>query len=72
MFYKVGLLKNSGKLIGFFLLDKVAHHQACNFIKKRLQGRRFTVNFSKLLKAPCGTPPVSASDFNVAFLTLRR
>ena len=65
MFYKVGLLKNFGKLTGL-------HHQACNFIKKRLQGKRFTVNFSKLLKAPCGTPPVSASDFNVTFLTLRR
>ena len=31
-----------------FLSDKVVHHQACNFIKKRLQLRCFTVNFAKL------------------------
>ena len=55
----------------FFLLDKVAHHQACNVIKKRLQRKCFTANFAKLLKAPCRTPPVSASDFNATFLTLR-
>ena len=33
-----------------FLSDKVVHHQACNFIEKRLQLRCFTVNFAK--KAP--------------------
>ena len=58
MFYKIGLLKNFGKLC----LDKVAHHQADNFIKKRLQHRCFTVKFAKLLET---------SDFNLTFLTLR-
>ena len=54
------------------LLDKVAHHQACNFINKRLQRRCFTMNFAKLLKAPCRTPLVSASEFNATFFTLDR
>ena len=54
----------------FFFFEKVAHRQACNFIKKRLQHRCFTVNFAKLLKALCRTPPVSASNFNSAFLTI--
>ena len=52
----------------FFLLDEVAHHQACNFIKKRLQRRCFTVNFAKFLKAPSRTPPVNASAVNATFL----
>ena len=34
-----------------FLSDKVVQHQACNFIKKRLQFRCFTVNFAKVLEA---------------------
>ena len=55
----------------FFLLDKVAHYQACKFNKKRLQQSCFTVNFAKLLKVPCRTPPVSASDFSATLLTLR-
>ena len=55
-----------------FFLEKVAHHQVCNVIKKRLQHRFFTVNFAKLLKALFRTPPVSASNFNSTFfLTLR-
>ena len=75
MFYKVGPLKKKTYMKTpvpeFFSLDKVAYHQACNFIKKRLQHRCFTVNFAKLLKALCRTPPVSASNFNSTFLTLR-
>ena len=55
----------------FFLLDKFVHHQAWNFIKKTLQRKCFTVKFAKLLKVLCRTPPVSASDFNANFLTLR-
>ena len=48
IFYKVGLLKNFGKLTGKQLCQsyfscKVAHHQACNFIKKRLQHRKHFV-----------------------------
>ena len=70
---KVGFLKNFRKTASarVFLLDKVAYHEACNFIKKRLQHRCFTVNFAKLLKTLCRTPPVSASNFNSTFLTLR-
>ena len=48
-------------------LEKLARHQGCNFIKKRLQHRYFTVNFAKLLKALCRTPPLSASNFNSTF-----
>ena len=77
MFYKVGLLKNFGKLVEntsarVFFVDKVAHHQVCNFIKKRLWHRSFTVNFAKLLKALCRTLPVSASNFNSTFYALRQ
>ena len=55
------LLKNFGKLTGRhlcqkFFLETFAHHQACNFIKKRLQHKWFTVSFTKLLKALCRTP----------------
>ena len=78
MFYKIGLLKNFGKLTGkhlsqSFFLEKAAHHQASNFIKKSLQHRCFTVwnFFAKLLKAFCRTPPVNPSNFNSTFLTLR-
>ena len=52
-----------------FFLEKIAHHQACKFIKKRLQHRYFNVNFAKLLKTLCRTPPVSASNFLSTFLT---
>ena len=55
----------------FFLVDEVAHHQACNFIEKRLQRRYFTENFAKFLKAPSGTPPVNASAVNAIFFILR-
>ena len=76
MLYKKAFLKISENLqentcATVFFLDKVAHHQACNFNKKRLQCRCFTVNFGKLLKAVCRTPSVSASNFNSTFLTLR-
>ena len=70
MFYEIGLLKNFGKLKDFFF-EKVAHHEACNFIKKTLQHKYFPVNFAKLLKALCRTPPVGALNFNSALLTLR-
>ena len=46
-------------------------HNRFNFIKKRIQHRCFTINFAKLLKTLCRTPPVSASNFNSTFLTLR-
>ena len=55
----------------FFLLDEVAHHQACNLIKKRLQRICFIVNFAKFLKAPSRTPPVNSFAVNAAFLILR-
>ena len=76
MFYKKGLLKNLRKLAGkqlcqSFFLEKIAHHQACKFIKKRHQHRYFNVNFAKLLKTLCRTPPVSASNFPSTFLTFR-
>ena len=75
MFYKVGPLKKKTYMKTpvpeFFSLDKVAYHQACNFIKKRLQHRCFTVNFAKLLKALCRTPQENVSNFNSTFLTLR-
>ena len=48
----------------FFVYDEVAHHQVCNFIKKRLQQRCSTVNFAKFLKAPSRTPQVNASAFD--------
>ena len=69
VFYKIGLLNNFGKLTGKYLshsffLEKVAHHQTCNFII-------ITVNFAQLLKAICRTCPVSASNFNSTFLTVR-
>ena len=51
-----------------FFFDKVVHDQACNFIEKKLQHRCFTVNFTKLLKALCRTPSVSASNFNLTLL----
>ena len=71
-----GPLKSFGKLTRkhvcqSFFLDKVAHHAACNFIKKGFQHRCFTVNFAKLLKTLWRTPPVSASNFNSTLLTLR-
>ena len=47
-----------------FIFLKKLHHQACNFVKKRLQHRCFTVNFAKWLKALCRVPPVSASNFS--------
>ena len=78
MFYKIDPLKNFGKLTGkiivpeSFLLDKVVHHQACNFAKKRLQHRRFTVYFAQLVKAPSRTPLVSAYDFNATFITVKQ
>ena len=76
MFYKIGPLKNFGRFTGkhlcqSFFLEKVAHHQVCNFIKKILQQRCFTMNFAKLLKALCRTPPLSASNFSSTLLTLR-
>ena len=54
-----------------FFLEKVAHYQTCNFVKKRLQHKCFTVNFAQLLKALRRTSPVSSSNFNSTFLALR-
>ena len=76
IFYKIDLLKNLENLqehfcARAFFLEKVAHHQACKFSKKRLQHRCFLVSFAKWLKALCRTPPVSVSNFNSTFLTLR-
>ena len=34
------------------LFNKVVGHKACNFIKKRLQHRCFSVKFAKFLRAP--------------------
>ena len=34
------------------LFTKVASPQACNFIKKKMQHRCFTVKFAKFLRAP--------------------
>ena len=55
----------------FFFLEKVAHYQTCNFVKKRLQHKCFSVDFAQLLKALCRTSPVSSSNFNSTFLALR-
>ena len=52
-------------------LEKVAHLEACNFIKNGLQHKCFTVNFAKLLKALCRTSPVRGSNINSIFLALR-
>ena len=76
MFYKIVLLKNFEKLTRKhlsqrFFLEKVVHHQACNFFEMRLQHSCFTVDFAKLLKALCRTPLVDASNFNSTFLNFR-
>ena len=75
MFWKVGLLKKEdlqeNTCARVFFLNKVAHHQACNFIKNRLQRRYFIVSFAQLLKALCRTPLVSANKSKSTFLTLR-
>ena len=49
MFFGTGALKNFAMLE--FLFNKVAGLQACNFIKKRLQHRCFSVKFTKSLRA---------------------
>ena len=49
MFFGTGALENFAMLE--FLLNKVAGLQVCNFIKKRLQNRCFSVKFAKLLRA---------------------
>ena len=49
MFFRTGALKNLEVLE--FLSNKFAGLQACNFIKKRLQHRCFSVKFSKSLRA---------------------
>ena len=48
MFFGAGAFKNFAMLD--FLFNKVAGFQACNFIKKRLQQRCFSVKFSKSLR----------------------
>ena len=49
MFFGTGALKNFAMLE--FLSNEVAGLQACNFIKKRLQHRCFSVKFAKSLRA---------------------
>ena len=54
---KKAILKNfvifTGKYLcrGLFF-NKVANHQACNFIKKRLQHRYYIVNIGKFIRRP--------------------
>ena len=77
---KVGLLKNFGKVTGkhlcrsFFFLIKL-HAIKHVTLLKIVFSADFLLwilqNCSPWLKAPCGTPPVSACDFNGTFLTLR-
>ena len=55
----------------FFLLDEVIPHQPCNFIKKKLQRRCFTVKFEKSIKAPSRTPPVNASAANATLMIFK-
>ena len=45
MFFETGALKHFSMLK--FCFNKIAGFQACNFIKKRLQQKRFSVKFSK-------------------------
>ena len=73
-FCKIVLLKNFGKLTGkhlclSFFSWKIKITKPTTL--KGLQHRCFTVNFAKLLKSLFRTPPVSASNFNSTFLTLR-
>ena len=49
IFFWTGALKSFAMLK--FLSNKIAGLQACNFIKKRLQHRCFSVKFSKSLRA---------------------
>ena len=63
VFLKISLSRNN--CAGFFLLDKVAHHQACKFIKKRLQ--MFYCEFCEIVKSPLK----NSSDFSATLLTLR-
>ena len=49
MFFGAGAFKNFAMLD--FLFNKVAGFQACNFIKKRLQHRCFSVKFAKFSSA---------------------
>ena len=54
---KKAALKNltifKGKYLCWSLLfNKVAGHQTCNFIKKKLQQRCFPVNITKFLRGP--------------------
>ena len=61
MFFKVGVLKNFELEL---LSNKVTGLKPYNFIKKRLQYRRFHVNTSKFLRTAFfnGTLPVAASN----------
>ena len=55
MFFKIDVLKNLPMLTGKHLywtpfFNKVAGLQACNFIKKWLQHKCFSMNFAKFLR----------------------
>ena len=72
MFYKIYLLKNFGKVTGktpvpeTFFLKKLHSIKSATLLK-----RYFSTDFARFLKALCKTPPVSGSNFNSTFLTLR-
>ena len=60
MLLKIGAPKNFENLIGRTpalesLFKKAAGPEACNFIKKRLQHRCFSVKFANFLRAPFST-----------------
>ena len=68
MFFKIIVLKIDTNLqesiyVGFFF-NKFAGPQNCNFIKKRLQHKFFSVKFAMFLRTPCFTEhlQVSPSD----------
>ena len=42
----------TGKHLCWSLFKKVPDHQACNFLKKRLQHRCFLVHIAKFLRTP--------------------
>ena len=62
IFYKVGLLKNFEKITGtlvpeVFFLDKVAHHQTCNFIKRKSLAQMLYCEFGEIVKSTLQNSP---------------
>ena len=61
MFFKIGILKNFTNFTGKHLCWSLFFIKlACNFIKKRLQHRRFPVKSANFFRT--ATPPLAASD----------